>query len=78
MFTTPVLAVILNSYCIAIVDILIKQLKQMEYPFIANMRIRKIHNGQMSDMNDQLAVEEPLEIQLLSGNTDNRVQKAFP
>jgi len=49
----------------------------MEYPFIANMRIRKIRNSQVTDIDDQLAVEEPLEIQLLSGDADNRVQKSI-
>lgn len=49
----------------------------MENPFIANMRIRKICNSEIVDTDDQLAIEEPLEIQLLSGNTDNRVQKSI-
>jgi len=49
----------------------------MEYPFIATMRIRKICNSQFFDTDDQLAIEEPLEIQLLSGNTDNRLQKSI-
>jgi len=53
------------------------KLKQMDYPFIANMRIRKISNSQVTDIDDQLAVEEPLEIQLLSGDADNRVQKSI-
>jgi FdhD protein len=49
----------------------------MEHSFIANKRIRKIHNDQVLDIDDDLAVEEPLEIQLLSGHADNRVQKSI-
>jgi FdhD protein len=49
----------------------------MENPFIAGMRIRKVRNNQIIDTDDQLAIEEPLEIQLLSGNSDNRVQKSI-
>lgn len=49
----------------------------MENPFIANMRIRKICNSEVIDTDDQLAVEEPLELQLISGNADNRVQKSI-
>jgi len=48
----------------------------MENPFIANMRIRKICNSEVIDTDDQLAVEEPLELQLICGNADNRVQKS--
>lgn len=48
----------------------------MENPFIAAMRIRKICNNQIIETDDKLAIEEPLEIQLLSGNADNRVQKS--
>ena len=49
----------------------------MDYPFIANMRIRKICNSQVIDTDDQLAVEEPLEIQLLACIAGNRVQKSI-
>jgi FdhD protein len=49
----------------------------MENLFIANMRIRKICNSMVIDTDDQLAVEEPLEIQLLFGNINNRVQKSI-
>jgi FdhD protein len=49
----------------------------MENPFIANIRIRKICSSEVTDTDDRLAIEEPLEIQLLSGNTDNRVQKSI-
>jgi len=49
----------------------------MDYPFITNIRIRKICNDQVSDTDDHLAVEEPLEIQMLSGNADNRVQRSI-
>ena len=49
----------------------------MNYPFITNVQIRKISNSLVIDEDDQLAVEEPLEIQLLSGNTDNRAQKSI-
>lgn len=48
----------------------------MENPFIANMRIRKICNSEVIDTDDQLAVEEPLELQLICGNADSRVQKS--
>lgn len=49
----------------------------MDYPFIANIRIRKISNDQVIDTDDQLAVEEPLEIQLLSGNADNQIRRSI-
>lgn len=45
--------------------------------FIANVQIRKIANENVIDTDDLLAVEEPLEIQLLCGNADNRVQKSI-
>ena len=32
----------------------------MEHSFITNVRIRKFSNDQLSDVEDQLAVEEPL------------------
>jgi FdhD protein len=49
----------------------------MENPFIANTRIRKICNSAVTDMDDQLAVEEPLELQMSWGNADNRVHKSI-
>ncbi len=45
--------------------------------FIANVPIRKIANQNVIDTDDLLAVEEPLEIQLLYGNADNRQQKSI-
>ncbi len=45
--------------------------------FIANVQIRKIANEKVVDTDDQLAIEEPLEIQLLCGDADNRVQKSI-
>jgi FdhD protein len=49
----------------------------MDYPFIANMQIRKIFNKQVLDTNDQLAIEEPLEIQLQHGAAENRMHRAI-
>jgi FdhD protein len=49
----------------------------MDYPFITSMRIRKISNNEAFDTNDQLAIEEPLEIQLQFGAADNRLQKTI-
>ena len=46
-------------------------------PFIANVPIRKISYQNVIDTDDLLAVEEPLEIQLLCGNADNRIQKSI-
>jgi FdhD protein len=47
----------------------------MEHSFITNVRIRKISNDQLSDVEDQLAVEEPLEIQLEHGSAEIRLRK---
>jgi FdhD protein len=49
----------------------------MDYPSITNVRIRKISHNESIDTNDQLAVEEPLEIQLQYGAADNRVNKSI-
>jgi len=49
----------------------------MDYPFITSMRIRKISNNEAFDTNDQLAIEEPLEIQLQFGAADNRLKKTI-
>jgi len=49
----------------------------MDYPFITNMRIRKVSNNEAFDTNDQLAIEEPLEIQLQYGPAANRVHKSI-
>lgn len=49
----------------------------MEYSFIASKRIRKICVDHVLETDDQLAVEEPLEIQLLCGNDDKRVPKSI-
>ena len=45
--------------------------------FIANVQIRKVANENAIDTDDLLAVEEPLEIQLLCGNADERQQKSI-
>ena len=47
----------------------------MENMFTANTRIRRINDDQAEDVDDQLVIEEPLEIQLQYGNADNRVQE---
>ena len=49
----------------------------MENTFTASARVLKIANDQVADVDDQLVVEEPLEIQLQYGNADNRVQKSI-
>ena len=49
----------------------------MEHPFITNIKIRKISNNEALDTNDQLAIEEPLEIQLQYGVADKRVNKSI-
>ena len=36
----------------------------MENTFITNMRIKRISNDQVLDVEDQLVIEEPLEIQV--------------
>lgn len=47
----------------------------MEQPFIAKTRIVKINLGQGMDVDDQLAVEEPLQIELIYGPEANRQRK---
>ena len=47
----------------------------MEQSFITNMRIKKVSNNETIDTVDQLAIEEPLEIQLQYGAPDSRVNK---
>ena len=49
----------------------------MDYPSITNMRIKKVSNDQVLDTEDQLAIEEPLEIQLQYGTAGNRVHKSI-
>jgi len=49
----------------------------MENTFTANTRVRKITNDHVADVDDQLAVEEPLEIHLQYGDAGNRVQKSI-
>jgi FdhD protein len=49
----------------------------MEHNFIANIRIRKISSNLAVDADDLLAVEEPMELQLIYGDADNRVQKSI-
>ncbi len=47
----------------------------MSHPFIAPVQIRKFTNSLVNDQDDWLAVEEPLEIQLITGVVENRVKK---
>ena len=49
----------------------------MEQSFITNMRIKKVSNNETIDTVDQLAIEEPLEIQLQYGAPDSRVNKSI-
>jgi FdhD protein len=49
----------------------------MEQTFITNMRIKKVSNNETFDTVDQLAIEEPLEIQLQYGAPDRRVNKSI-
>ncbi len=48
----------------------------MSYPFIASVQIRKFTNNLVNDQNDLLAVEEPLEIQLVTGPLGNRIKRS--
>ena len=47
----------------------------MEQPFITKTRIVKINLGQGMDVDDQLAVEEPLQIELIYGPPAMRQRK---
>jgi FdhD protein len=49
----------------------------MEYSFITSKRITKICMDHVSETDDQLAVEEPLEIQLLCGDGEKQVPKSI-
>ena len=49
----------------------------MENIFTAPARVIKITSNDIADMDDQLVVEEPLEIQLQYGNAENRIQKSI-
>lgn len=49
----------------------------MEYTFITNMRIKKVSNNEAFDTEDQLAIEEPLEIQLQYGASDSRINRSI-
>ena len=49
----------------------------MENIFTAPARVIKITSHDIADMDDQLVVEEPLEIQLQYGNAENRIQKSI-
>ncbi len=57
--------------------LLIKPTPSMENMSTANMRIKRINDDQAEDVDDQLVIEEPLEIQLQYGHADNRVQKSI-
>ena len=48
---------------------------QMEQPFITKTRIVKINLGQGMDVDDQLAVEEPLQVELIYGPAAMRQRK---
>lgn len=47
----------------------------MENISIDHIRVKKVSTHQIMDADDELAVEEPLEIQLLYGRNGNQVQK---
>ena len=49
----------------------------MENIFTAPARIIRITSNDVADMDDQLVVEEPLEIQLQYGIAENRIQKSI-
>ena len=49
----------------------------MEQPFITKTRIVKINLGQGMDVDDQLAVEEPLQIELIYGPPAMRQRKKY-
>ena len=49
----------------------------MENIFTAPARVLKITSKDFADMDDQLVIEEPLEIQLQYGRAENRVQKSI-
>jgi FdhD protein len=42
-----------------------------------SIKLKKVHNHELLDANDQLAIEEPLEIQIIYGNQNNRTQKTI-
>ncbi|MGK2861439.1 MAG: formate dehydrogenase accessory sulfurtransferase FdhD [Chitinophagaceae bacterium] len=48
----------------------------MSYSFITTVQIRKFANNLVNDQNDLLAVEEPLEIQLVTGPLANRIKRS--
>ena len=41
------------------------------------VKLKKANNHQFIDANDQLAIEEPLEIQIIYGETINRIQRTI-
>jgi FdhD protein len=47
----------------------------MENLSIARIRIKKASGFELQDVDDELVVEEPLEIQLVYGDKENRIQK---
>jgi len=49
----------------------------MESISIVHVKIKKAGSTELLNADDELAVEEPLEIQLLYGNKNNRIQKAL-
>jgi len=71
MSAATVLVVTLKTHYLSI------QLSPMDYPSITSVRIRKISNNESMDTNDQLAVEEPLEMQLQYGAADKRINKSI-
>lgn len=44
---------------------------------VASVKVKKITNGSCIETDDELAVEEPLEIQLLYGSKDSRIKKSI-
>lgn len=49
----------------------------MENVSVINVKVKKVSTGSCIETDDELAVEEPLEIQLIYGSNDNRIQKSI-
>jgi FdhD protein len=49
----------------------------MENIAIAHIKMKRASMTQMLEANDELAIEEPLEIQIIFGNKDSRIQKTI-
>lgn len=55
----------------------IKKVRSMENNFIINMQVKKISTDLVVDVEDQLVVEEPLEIQIEYGPAEKRIHKSI-